>query len=90
MSIVGDLVDGVVDSALKEILRKTTSGGKRRRRRSNPSGGVLGELGKLLRPASRQTSRKKTTRTRSVAQKRRVAARTASHKRTLRRGKAVR
>lgn len=89
MSIVGDLMGSVVDSALKEILRKTT-GGKRRRRRSNPAGGVLGELDKLLRPASRQTSRKKTTRTRSVAQKRRVAARTASHKRTLRRGKAVR
>ncbi|MBL8584370.1 MAG: hypothetical protein JNL61_19375 [Rhizobiaceae bacterium] len=91
MSIVGDLVDGIVDSALKEILSKTSGAGKRRRRRRNPSsGGVLGQLEKLVRPARRQTSRKKTTRTRSTAQKRRVTKRTASRKRTLRRGKALR
>ena len=33
MSVVGDLVEGVVDSALREILKKATGTGKRARRR---------------------------------------------------------
>jgi hypothetical protein len=91
MSIVGDLVNGVVDSALKEILKKTTGSGKRsRRRRSSGSGGILGEIEKLVKPARQQASRKKSTRTRSTAQKRRVASKTQARKRTLRRGASTR
>lgn len=91
MSIVSDLVDGVVDSALKEILRRTRGTGKRSRRRRAPAnGGILGQIEKLVKPARRQASRKKTTRTRSNAQKRRVASKTQARKRTLRRGASTR
>lgn len=99
MSVVGDLVQSVVDSALKEILRKTVGTGKRvrrRRRASQPSSRTtvssqtLRELEKLLRPARKQVSRKKTTQTRSRVQRRRVTAKTRSHRRSLRRGAAVR
>jgi rRNA-processing protein FCF1 len=100
MSLVGDLVQGAVDSALKEILRKTTGTGKRARRRKRTtsqsrsrttiSSRTLRELEKLLRPARKQVSRRKTTGTRSQTQKRRVAAKTRSHRRSLRRGAATR
>ena len=33
MSVVGDLVEGVVESALREILKKATGTGRRARRR---------------------------------------------------------
>ncbi len=94
MSIVGDLVQGVVDSALKEILRKTTGSSKRTRRRrratTSISTSTLRELEKLLKPARKQVSRKKTTATRSKTQKRRVAANTQAHRRSLRRGASSR
>lgn len=102
MAIMDDLVKGVIDGVLGDILKKVTGTGKRARRRRTASAGTrrksaasttlsrLERLEKLLRPAKRQTSRKKTTLTRSAAQKRRVAAKTRSHKRSLRRGAAVR
>lgn len=98
MSVVGDLVQGAVDSALKEILRKTTGTNKRARRRkrtttasrSTVSSRTLREIEKLLRPHKQQVSRKKSTLTRSKVQKRRVAASTQAHRRSLRRGASVR
>ncbi|HTV70969.1 MAG TPA: hypothetical protein VMF90_20765 [Rhizobiaceae bacterium] len=91
MSIVNDLVKGVVDAALQEILKKTTgTRGRTRRRRRRTATDTLSRIEKLLRPARRSTSRRKSTRTRSTAQKRRVAARTRSHKKSLRRGSARR
>lgn len=99
MSLVGDLLQGAVDSALKEILTKTVGIGRRARRRKRTSQSrsrttvssrTLRELEKLLRPARKQLSRKKTTGTRSQAQRRRVTAKTRSHKRSLRRGAATR
>jgi len=94
MSLVGDLVQGAIDSALKEILKKTTGTGKRAKRRRRPATSIststLRELEKLLKPARKQVSRKKTTLTRSKAQKRRVTASTQAHRRSLRRGAATR
>jgi hypothetical protein len=92
MSVIGDLVQGAVDSALKEILRKTMGTGKRarRRRRTTIASGTLREIEKLLKPARKQVSRRKTTLTRSQAQRRRVAAKTRKHKHSLRRGAATR
>jgi hypothetical protein len=92
MSVVGDLVEGVVDSAFKEILRKMTGTGKRarRKRRTTIASGTLREIEKLLKPARKQVSRRKTTLTRSQAQRRRVVAKTRKHRRSLRRGAATR
>jgi hypothetical protein len=91
MSVVGDLVESVVDSALKEILRKTTGIGRRaRRRRRTTASGTLRQIEKLLRPARKQVSRRKTTQSRSRAQRLRVAAKTRRHRRSLRRGAATR
>jgi hypothetical protein len=91
MSLVGDLVEGI-DSTLKEILRKVAGTGKRsrRRRRTSVGSSTLREIEKLLRPARKQVSRRKTTLTRSQAQRRRVAAKTRKHRRSLRRGAATR
>ena len=33
MSLIGDLIEGAVDSVLREILKKATGTGKRTRRR---------------------------------------------------------
>ena len=63
MSVITDLVKSVVDSALGEILKKTT--GKRRRRRTSTATSTLQKIEKLIKPAKRQTSRKKTVRARS-------------------------
>lgn len=100
MSLVSDLLQGAVDSALKEILTKTTGTGKRARRRKSTasqsrsrttvSSRTLRELEKLLKPARKQVSRRKSAATRSQAQKRRVTAKTRSHRRSLRRGAAIR
>lgn len=69
MSIVSDLVKSVVDSALGEILKKTGVR-KRRRRRTSTATSTIRQIEKLLRPAKRQTSRKKTVRSRSKTRRR--------------------
>ena len=69
MSIVSDLVKSVVDSALGEILKKTGVRKRRRRRASTPTS-TIRQIEKLLKPAKRQTSRKKTTRSRSKTKRR--------------------
>ncbi len=102
MAIMDDLVKGVVDGVLGDILKKVTGTGKRARRRraatssrrrtstASPTLRRIERLEKLLRSATRQVSRKKTTQTRSRNQRRRVAAKTQKHRRSLRRGTAVR
>ncbi len=92
MSVIGDLVGGVIDSALKEILNKTgTRKRARRRKRALTPSERLKKIEKLLkpdeagpartadgrfrktratRPAKRQTSRRRTVRTRSKAKRR--------------------
>ena len=69
MSVVSDLVQSVVDSALSEILKKTGVR-KRRRRRTGTATSTIREIEKLLKPAKRQTSRKRTVRSRSKAKRR--------------------
>ncbi|MFZ1680231.1 MAG: hypothetical protein WAT70_04365 [Rhizobiaceae bacterium] len=73
MSLVDDLVKGVVDGALKEILKKTTGRStltRRRRRKATGSTATLRQIEKLLKPAKRQTSRKRTVRTRAKTKRR--------------------
>ncbi len=73
MSLVDDLVKGVVDGALKEILKKTTGRTtltRRRRRKSTGSTATLRQIEKLLKPAKKQTSRKRTVRTRAKTRRR--------------------
>ncbi|WP_442865957.1 hypothetical protein [Aminobacter sp. HY435] len=74
MSLISDLVQGVVDGALKDILRKTTGTSKRTRRRkraaTSSSSATLRQIEKLLRPARKQTSRKRTVRSRSKVRRR--------------------
>lgn len=69
MSVVNDLVKSVVDSALQEILKKTGVR-KRRRRRLSPSERITQEIERMIKPAKRQASRKKTTRARSKVRRR--------------------
>jgi hypothetical protein len=69
MSIVNDIVQSVVDSALQEILKKTGVR-KRRRRRTATATRTLDRIEKLIRPAKRQTSRKRTVRARSKIKRR--------------------
>lgn len=72
MSVVGELVREVVEGALAEILKKTTGTRKRsrRRRRSLTASERLRRIEKLLKPARRQTSRKRTVRARSKTRRR--------------------
>jgi len=86
MSLVDELVKGVVDAVMREVRGKRA----RRRKRTLTPTDRLSRIEKLLRPAAKQTSRKKTTRTRSAAQQKRVRTRTQKHRRSLRTGKARR
>lgn len=68
MSMISDLVQGVVGDVLKDILKKTSGTSKRARRRkrtASSSSATLRQIEKLLRPAKKQTSRKRTVRSRS-------------------------
>lgn len=69
---IGDFVKGVVSDVLNDMLKKATGTTKRRRRRRRAATPTerLRQIEKLLKPAKRQTSRKKTVRTRSKAKRR--------------------
>jgi len=72
-SLLGELVQGVIDSVTREILKKPRTT-RRARRRSRPAGSktvTLRDLERLLKPAKRQTSRKRTVRTRAKVKRRR-------------------
>jgi hypothetical protein len=63
MSLLNDLVEGVAQSVASEIKRKLV--GKRRRRRLSPSQRIAKEIERMIKPAKRQVSRKRTVRSRS-------------------------
>jgi hypothetical protein len=74
VSVVGDLVQGVVESALREILKKATGTGRRARRRRRTTltaAERLRRIERMLKPAKRQVSRRRTVRSRSKAHRRR-------------------
>jgi hypothetical protein len=76
--LIKELISGVVDSALKEILKKTgatrtaTKRTKRRTGKTRPSGGILAEIieAAIRRPAKKQVSRRRTAAARSKVRRR--------------------
>ncbi len=70
MSAVGDFVKAVVSDVLKDMLKKATGKRARRRKRAASPTERLRQIEKLLRPAKRQTSRKRTVRARSKTRRR--------------------
>lgn len=67
---VSDFVKGVVSDVLNDMLKKATTTKRRRRRTTTTTNQTLRQIEKLLKPAKRQTSRKKTVRARSKARRR--------------------
>ena len=68
MSAIGDFVKGVVNDVLQDMLRKASSSKRARRRKRTTSltaAERLRRLERLVKPAKRQTSRRKTVRSRS-------------------------
>lgn len=73
MSAIGDFVKGVLTDALQDMLRKAQASkrSRRRKRRTTLTAAErLRRLERLVKPAKRQTSRRKTTRSRSKAKRR--------------------
>ena len=73
MSAIGDFIKGVVTDVLQDMLRKASSSrrGKRRKRTTNLTAAErLRRLERLVKPTKRQTSRRKTVRSRSKAKRR--------------------
>jgi hypothetical protein len=73
MSVVGDLVEGVVETVLREILKKATGTGRRARRRRRTTltaSERLRRIERMLKPAKKQVSRKRTLRSRSKTRRR--------------------
>ena len=69
---IGEFVKGVVNDVLQDLMKKATGRTKprRRRRRAATPTERLRQIEKLLKPAKRQTSRKKTVRKRSAVRRR--------------------
>jgi hypothetical protein len=72
MSVLGELVEGVVESALREIFKKASGTGRRarRRKRTLTASERLRRIEKMLKPARKQVSRKRTVRSRSKTRRR--------------------
>jgi hypothetical protein len=73
MSAIGDFVKGVVTDVLQDMLRKASSSrrAKRRKRTTKLTAAErLQRLERMIKPAKRQTSRRKTVRSRSKAKRR--------------------
>ena len=70
MSAVGDFVKGVVSDVLNDLLKKATGKRARRRKRALSPTERLGRIEKLLKPARKQTSRKRTVRSRAKTRRR--------------------
>ena len=67
---IGDMIRGVVNEVLAEILKKATGTTKRRKRKSAASGNNAKSLPaskRAAKPAKRQTSKRKTVGARSKA-----------------------
>jgi hypothetical protein len=71
---IGDFVKGVVNDVLQDMLKKATGTTKRtrRKRRAATPTERLRQIEKLLRPAKKQTSAKKSVRNRSKTRRRAV------------------
>ena len=73
MSTIGDFVKGVVNDVIQDMLRKA-SASKRAKRRKRPTRLTAAErlrrLERMVKPAKRQTSRRRTVRSRSKARRR--------------------
>lgn len=73
MSAIGDFVKGVVTDVLQDLARKASASkrAKRRKRTTTLTAAErLRRLERMVRPAKRQTSRRKTVRARSKAKRR--------------------
>ena len=70
MSAVGDFVKGVVSDVLNDLLKKATGKRARRRKRALSPTERLSRIEKLLKPARKQTSRKRTVRSRAKTRRR--------------------
>lgn len=72
MSVVTDFVKGVVSDVLTDMLKKGTGLGRRakRRKRALTPTERLSRIEKLLKPARKQTSRKRTVRSRAKVKRR--------------------
>jgi len=70
MSTVGDFVKGVVSDVLNDMLKKASGKRARRRKRAISPTERLRRIERLLKPAKRQTSRKRTMRARSKTRRR--------------------
>jgi hypothetical protein len=70
MSAVGDFVKGVVSDVLNDLLKKATGKRARRRKRTLSPTERLSRIEKLLKPARKQTSRKRTVRSRAKTRRR--------------------
>ncbi len=72
MSAVGDFVKGVVSDVLNDMLKKATGTSKRTRRRKRVLTPTerLNRIEELIKPARKQTSRKRTVRARSKVKRR--------------------
>jgi hypothetical protein len=73
MSAIGDFAKGVVQDVLQDMLRKASASKRARRRKRTTrltAAERLRRLERLVKPAKRQTSRRKTVRARSKAKRR--------------------
>jgi hypothetical protein len=70
MSFVSDLVKSVVHDVVQDMLKKATGKRARRRKRTLTAAERLNRIEKLLKPARKQTSRKRTVSSRSKARRR--------------------
>jgi hypothetical protein len=67
---ISDFVKGVVSDVLNDMLKKANGPTKRRKRRAATPTERLRQIEKLLKPAKKQTSAKKTVRNRAKARRR--------------------
>jgi hypothetical protein len=73
MSAIGDFVKGVVTDVLQDMLRKASSSRRAKRRKRSTkltAAERLRRLERMIKPVKRQTSRRKTVRSRSKAKRR--------------------
>ncbi|GLS33172.1 hypothetical protein SAMN04488498_105279 [Mesorhizobium albiziae] len=70
MSFVSDLVKSVVHDVVQDMLKKATGKRARRRKRTLTAAERLNRIEKLLKPARKQTSRKRTVSSRSKTRRR--------------------
>ncbi len=73
MSAIGDFVKGVVTDVLQDMVRKASASRRARRRKRTTkltAAERLRRLERMIKPAKRQTSRRRTVRSRSKTKRR--------------------